>query len=69
MPVTNANAHKILAGKPEEKRPFGKHMRRWYNIKIDLTETVCEGIEWTELAQNIVQWRTLVNTVTNLRII
>jgi hypothetical protein len=31
------NAYRILAGKPEEKRPLGR--RGWvYNIKIDLRE-------------------------------
>jgi hypothetical protein len=31
------NALKILVGKPEGLRPFGKARRRWkYNIRIDL---------------------------------
>jgi hypothetical protein len=33
------NAYRILAGKPEEKRPLERRRRRWLdNIKIDLTE-------------------------------
>jgi hypothetical protein len=34
------NAHKILVGKPEEKRPLGKPKRRWEdNIRMGLRET------------------------------
>jgi hypothetical protein len=33
------NAYRILAGKPEGKRPIGRPRRRWVdNIKIDLRE-------------------------------
>jgi hypothetical protein len=33
------NAYKILAGKPEGKRPLGSPRRRWVdNIKMDLRE-------------------------------
>jgi hypothetical protein len=29
-------AHRVLMGKPERKRPLGRHRRRWEdNIKID----------------------------------
>ena len=31
--------HKVLVGKPEGKRPFGRPRRRWEdNIKLDLQE-------------------------------
>jgi hypothetical protein len=31
--------HRVLVGKPEEKRPFRKPRRRWEdNIKMDLQE-------------------------------
>jgi hypothetical protein len=33
------NAYRILAGKPEGKRPLGRPRRKWVdNIKIDLRE-------------------------------
>jgi len=33
------NAFRILVGKPEGKRPLGKHRRRWEdNIKMNLRE-------------------------------
>jgi len=29
--------YRVLVGKPEGKRPLGRHRRRWeYNIKMDL---------------------------------
>jgi hypothetical protein len=31
--------YRVLMGKPEGKRPLGRHRRRWeYNIKMDLKE-------------------------------
>jgi hypothetical protein len=35
---------------------------------MDIREIVYEGIDWIRLAQNMVQWRDLVNTVMNLRV-
>ena len=40
-------------GKPEGKRPLGRPRRRWEdNIKMDLQEGGCEGMDWIELAQD-----------------
>jgi len=60
--------HRVLAGKPEVKRPLGRRRRRWEdNIKMDLQE-VGEGCgDWMELAKDRGMWRALVNTVRNLR--
>ena len=34
--------YRILVGKPEEKRPLGRHRRRWQaNIKMDLQKVGC----------------------------
>jgi hypothetical protein len=42
-----------LEGKPEGKRQFGRTRHRWEdNIKIDLQEVGCGGIDWIELAQD-----------------
>jgi hypothetical protein len=38
------------------------------NIKMDLREKGCDGMDWIELAQDMDQWRALVNTVMNLRV-
>jgi len=43
--------YRILVGKPEGKRPLGRPRRRWEdNIKMDLQEVGCEGMDWIELA-------------------
>jgi hypothetical protein len=63
------NAYRILAGKPDGKRPLGRPRRRWvYSIKMDLGEIGWDGRDWIELAQDRDQWRALVNTVMNLRV-
>jgi hypothetical protein len=45
--------YRVLVGIPEEKRPLGRPSRRWDdNIKIDLQEVGCEGMDWIDLAQD-----------------
>jgi hypothetical protein len=45
------------------------HARRWEdNIKLGLREIGCGDMDWIYLAQDGDEWRTLVNTVMNLRI-
>jgi hypothetical protein len=43
------NAHRLLVGKPERKRPLGRTRRRWVdNIKIDfLNRMVWCGLYWS----------------------
>jgi hypothetical protein len=61
--------HRVLVGKPEGKRPLGRHRRRWEdNIKIDLHEVGGSCGDWMELAQDRDRWRALVSTVMNLRV-
>jgi hypothetical protein len=38
------------------------------NIKMDLREIAWDGVEWIDMAQDRDQWRSLVNTVLNLRL-
>jgi hypothetical protein len=44
--------YRILVGRPEGRRPFGRPRRRWdYNIKMDIQD-VGWGMDWIELAED-----------------
>jgi hypothetical protein len=63
------SAYRILVEKPEGKRPLGRPRSRWEdNIRLDLREIEWGGMDWINLAQDRDHWRTLVNTVVNLRV-
>jgi hypothetical protein len=63
------NVYRLLVGKPEGKRPLGRPRRRWIdNIQIDLSEIGVSVVDWIGLPQDRYKWRTLVNSVMNLRV-
>jgi len=56
--------YRVLVGKPEGKRPLGRPRRRWEDdIKMDLREVGCGGMDWIDLAQDRDRWRTLASVV------
>jgi predicted small integral membrane protein len=63
------NAYRLLVGKPEGRRPLGRPRRRWVdNIRMALLEVGWDHVDWIGLAQDRDRWRTLVNSVLNLRV-
>jgi hypothetical protein len=39
----------------------------WKDVRMDLQEIGCKGVDWMHLAQNRVQWQGLVNTLINFQ--
>jgi hypothetical protein len=61
--------YRVLVGKRGGKRPLGRPRQKWKdNIKMDLQEAECEGMDWKDVSQVRDSWQTLVNLVMNLRV-
>jgi hypothetical protein len=61
-------AYRILFGKPEGKRPFGRPRRRWEdNIRLDLREIGWQSVDLNQ-GQDRDKWRSFVSTVMNFRV-
>jgi hypothetical protein len=61
--------HRVLMGKPEEKRQLGRSRCRWEdNIEMNLQEFGGGGGDWMELDQDSNRWQALVSTVKQLRV-
>jgi hypothetical protein len=56
------NAHRLLVGKPEGKRPLERPRRRWVdNIRMDVGKVEWGDVDWIGLAQDSNKSRALVN--------
>jgi len=63
------DVYRAFVGKPEGKRPLRRPRRRWEdNIKMDIQEVGCGGMDWIDLAQDMDRWQEIVNAVMNLRV-
>jgi hypothetical protein len=61
--------YRVLLGKREGRRPFGRPRHRWEdNIRIDLQEGGCGGMDWIDLAQDRDVWRALLNAMMNFQV-
>jgi len=61
--------YRLLVGRLRGKRPLGKPRHRWEDdIKMDLQEVGCGGMDCIELTQDMERWRALVSAVMNLRV-
>ena len=59
--------YRVLVGKPEGNGPMGRPRRRWeVNIKMDLQEVGCGGMDWIKLARDRDRWQALVDAVMDL---
>jgi hypothetical protein len=58
-----------VGGETRGKKTTGGPRHGWVdNIKMDLLEVGCWGMNWIEVAQDRDRWRALVNAAMNLRV-
>jgi hypothetical protein len=59
------NTHRLLVRMPDGKRPLGRQRRRW----VDKIRMGRGDEDWIGLAQDRDEWRVLVNSMLNLRVL
>jgi len=61
--------YRVVVGKPEGKRPLGRHRhRREDYIMLDLQEMGCGDMDWIELAQDRDRLQALVKVIMNIHV-
>jgi hypothetical protein len=64
-----SSGYNILVGKTQGERELGSPRCRWEdNIRMNLREIECGGVDWIHLAQDRDQWRSLLDVVMNFRV-
>ena len=67
--MDSRGVYRVLVGKLEGKRPFGRPRRRLEdNIKMDLQEVGFVDVDLIDVSQDRDRWRALVSAVMNLRV-
>ena len=60
----------VLVVKPEGKKLLGRPRHRWEdNIKLDLQEVGCGGMDWIELAEERDRWLACMNLVMKVQVL
>ena len=68
-PGKGRGVYRVLVGISGVKKPLGRPRRRWEdNIKMELQEVGCAGMDWIDLAHDRDRWWALVNAVMQLRV-
>jgi hypothetical protein len=66
--LNGSSFREITGGKARGKEPLGRPSYTWVdNIRMDLGEVGWGDVDWIALAKDKKRWRTLVNSVLNLR--
>ena len=61
--------YRVLVEEREGNRPLGRPRRKWEdNIKMDLHDIKCGGVDWIELARDRDRRQALVTAVMNRRV-
>jgi hypothetical protein len=56
-------------GRTDRKIPLARPRQRWEdNVKMDLQEVGCAGMDWIDLALDSDRWRAFVYTIMKLSV-
>jgi hypothetical protein len=61
------NSYTVFVGNPEGRRPLERPRCRWED-KMDLRAIEWGSMDWVNLAQDMDQWKALLNTVVKLQV-